>query len=141
MSGITDGVPAPAAFRKWVRLALAGQCAAAELCIRLVDEAESAALNAHWRKKDRPTNVLSFPMALPEEAGMPLMGDLVICPAVVAREAGEQGKLLADHWAHLVIHGILHLLGLDHLTEEEAAVMEAREVALLARLGVADPYP
>jgi probable rRNA maturation factor len=137
-----SAAPAPDddAFRRWVGAALAGRRETAELTVRIVDEAEGRALNARWRGRDHATNVLSFPAELPPGVALPLLGDLVVCAPVVAREAAEQGKAEADHWAHLVIHGTLHLLGFDHETEAEATVMEDLERALLAGLGIGDPY-
>ena len=132
--------PDDEAFRRWVGAALAGRRETAELTVRIVDEAEGRALNARWRGRDHATNVLSFPAELPTGVALPLLGDLVVCAPVVAREAAEQGKAEADHWAHLVIHGTLHLLGFDHETEAEATVMEDLERALLAGLGIGDPY-
>lgn len=115
-----------------------------ELAIRLVDEAESRALNHDYRGKDKSTNVLSFPAELPEMVLAELeerpLGDLVICAPVVAREAGEQGKTLTAHWAHMTVHGILHLLGHDHIEAADAAAMEPLEIAILARLGWDNPY-
>jgi probable rRNA maturation factor len=106
----------------------------------LVDEPESRALNERYRGKDRPTNVLSFPAELPEELDIPLLGDIVICAPLVAEEASSQGKPVEAHWAHLVVHGVLHLLGHDHQLESEAREMEALEVELLASLGFPNPY-
>ena len=107
----------------------------------LVDEAEGRELNRTWRQKDYATNVLSFPADVPDELlDIPLLGDLVICVAVVEREAAEQGKELEAHWAHLVIHGCLHLLGYDHIDDDEAEEMETLEQTLLAELGHPDPY-
>jgi len=128
--------PGPATLRRWARLAAAGR--KGELGIRVVGSLESRALNARWRGRDRPTNVLSFPAA-PDLAGRQI-GDIVVCAPVVAREAREQGKALAAHWAHMIVHGTLHLLGFDHERAREAKRMEIRERALLARIGVADPY-
>lgn len=130
--------PAPATLRGWARLAAGGRDG--ELGIRVVGAAESRALNARYRGKSRPTNVLSFPM--PADAGKAsgMIGDLVVCAPVVAREAREQGKALRAHWAHMVIHGTLHLLGFDHHRAVDARRMEGRERELLARLGIADPY-
>jgi len=108
--------------------------------IRIVGEAEGRSLNARWRDRDRATNVLSFPAELPEGAGVNLLGDVVVCAPVVEREAHAQGKRLADHLAHLLIHGILHLRGHDHTSPKEAEAMEALEIALLAGFGIADPY-
>lgn len=122
------------------RAALAGRRVAAELCIRIVDQDESAALNKRYRDQDGPTNVLSFACdaELPD-AHAPL-GDLVICAPVVTKEAMAQGKCLSDHWQHLVVHGILHLLGYDHIGDDDAQIMEHEERVILARLGIADPY-
>ena len=112
----------------------------AELSIRLVDEAESRELNRHYRGKDRPTNVLSFPAELPPVVQSPLLGDLVICAPLVVQEAQDQDKETLHHWAHLVVHGVLHLVGYDHQNETEAATMEAAEREILAGMGLPDPY-
>jgi probable rRNA maturation factor len=106
-----------------------------EVTLRIVGPAESRALNRRYRKKDKPTNVLSFPY---DDPG--LLGDIVICAAVVNREAREQGKRREAHWAHMVVHGVLHLLGFDHIRPADAKVMERRERAILARLSFPDPY-
>jgi probable rRNA maturation factor len=140
------GVPAPGSFRRWVAAALhgAGQTDAIELAIQLVDADEGRAMNAQYRQRDYATNVLSFPAALlpgqPSESVRRHLGDLVICAAVVAREAAEQSKALHAHYAHLTVHGVLHLLGYDHVQPVAAEQMEALETAVLARLGFADPY-
>jgi probable rRNA maturation factor len=134
------GVPAPVSFRKWAAAAVEGRILKADLAIRVVDTKEARSLNRHYRGKDYATNVLSFPADLPEGVQLPLLGDLVICAPVVAREAEEQDKPLAAHYAHLTIHGVLHLLGLDHEDEREAEAMELIERELLAGLGYADPY-
>lgn len=111
-----------------------------ELTIRLVDEAESQTLNRDYRGKDKSTNVLSFPFEGPPGVPLPLLGDLVVCHAVVVREAEEQGKPLAHHYAHMVIHGTLHLMGYDHIDDDDAEEMEALERVLLAELDIPDPY-
>ena len=111
-----------------------------ELTVRIVDEEESQTLNRQYRSKDKPTNVLSFPFEAPAEIELNLLGDLVICAPVVAREAEEQSKQEIAHWAHMVIHGTLHLLGYDHIEDQEADVMEALEVSILSKLGFPDPY-
>lgn len=134
------GLPAEADFARWAETALAGGRSAAELAIRVVDEAEGRELNHRYRDKDYATNVLSFPADLPPGVDLPVLGDLVICAPVVRREAAEQGKAEMDHWAHLVIHGCLHLLGYDHEAEPEAEAMEALETAIMARLGLPNPY-
>jgi len=134
-------LPSEAQFRAWCEIALRQRKADSELTIRLVDEAEGRELNNTWRHKDYATNVLSFPADVPDEMlDIPLLGDLVICVPVVEREAAEQAKPLEAHWAHLVIHGCLHLLGYDHIEDEEAEEMEALERELLAELGHPDPY-
>jgi probable rRNA maturation factor len=111
-----------------------------ELTLRLVDRSESRELNARFRGKDQPTNVLSFPADLPPGIDIPLLGDIVICAPLVEEEARTQDKPLQEHWAHLVIHGILHLLGYDHQVEQDAIEMERIEVELLASLGIGNPY-
>lgn len=126
-------------FVHWVSLAC-DHLDAAELSIRLVDTVESQSLNHTYRGKDKPTNVLSFPFEAPEHVPMDLLGDLVICVPVVEQEAEDQDKSPMDHWAHLTLHGTLHLLGYDHIDEEEAEEMEALEISLLAKLGIKDPY-
>ncbi|HEY4292513.1 rRNA maturation RNase YbeY [Luteibacter sp.] len=136
------GVPAAATFRRWVEAALKGarRRKATEVAIRIVDVGEGQALNLQYRGRDYATNVLSFPAELPPGVDLPLIGDLVICAPVVTREAAEQGKKPAAHWAHMTIHGTLHLLGYDHIEEAEAEAMEALETRILAGLGIADPY-
>jgi len=111
-----------------------------EVTLRLVDEDESRQLNHQYRGKDKPTNVLSFPFEAPAGITVPLAGDLVICAPVVAREAIEQNKTPEAHWAHMVIHGMLHLQGYDHIEDADAEVMEALEIRLLADLGYNNPY-
>jgi probable rRNA maturation factor len=141
------GLPAAVSFRKWVAAALEGRIREADLAIRIVDAREGRALNRHYRGKDYATNVLSFPadaaegVKLPKGVKMPLLGDLVICAPVVAREAKEQGKALNAHYAHLTVHGALHLLGWDHEDDREAECMEQLEREILAGLGIDDPYP
>jgi probable rRNA maturation factor len=137
----TASGPSDAEFRRWCELALRQRSADSEMTIRLVDETEGRELNLTYRHKDYATNVLSFPADVPDEMlDIPLLGDLVICVPVVEREAAEQGKALDAHWAHLVMHGCLHLLGYDHIDDDEAEEMEALERELLAQLGHPDPY-
>jgi probable rRNA maturation factor len=135
-------VPLKRQFKHWAMAALnevAAERAVNRLSIRLVDESESAELNGQYRHKQGPTNILSFPV--PAELGMlPELGDLAICAQVVEREAQEQGKNTDAHWAHLTVHGVLHLRGYDHEVEEEARVMEALETRILHQLGYPDPY-
>jgi probable rRNA maturation factor len=130
--------PAPATLRGWARLAAGTRNG--ELGIRVVGSAESRALNLQYRGKRAPTNVLSFPMPVGTGPARGIIGDIVVCAPLVAREAREQGKTLRAHWAHMVIHGTLHLLGFDHARATDARRMEGRERELLARLGFADPY-
>ncbi|MBB3973206.1 rRNA maturation RNase YbeY [Hansschlegelia beijingensis] len=113
----------------------------AELAVTLADDARVRSLNAEWRAKDRPTNVLTFPAVEPDEtAEAPMLGDVILAFETVAREARDEQKTLGDHVAHLTIHGVLHLFGFDHLEDDEADAMEAIEIRALARIGVADPY-
>lgn len=135
------GLPVEAEFRRWAEAALvvANYSKDAELTIRIVNEVESAALNESYRHKSGPTNVLSFPAEAPPEVESVLLGDIVICAPVLLREAIAQEKKTAAHWAHLVAHGVLHLLGYDH-DEAQAEAMESLEIRILAGLGYADPY-
>lgn len=134
------GVPPAADLRRWALAALAGRYREGELSIRIVGEAEGTALNGAYRHKPGPTNVLSFPAEIPAGVPVAVLGDLVICAPVVQREAREQGKPVDAHWAHMVVHGCLHLSGFDHVTEAQAAEMEPLESTVLAGLGFADPY-
>ncbi|SIQ74085.1 rRNA maturation RNase YbeY [Marinobacterium stanieri] len=134
------GLPAEGDFSRWVETVLKDRKVDGEVCIRIVDAEESQSLNAEYRGKDKPTNVLSFPFEVPPGIPVTLLGDLVICAEVVATEADEQEKALFDHWAHMVVHGTLHLLGFDHINDDDAEEMEALERTLLARLNIADPY-
>ncbi|HET9818328.1 MAG TPA: rRNA maturation RNase YbeY [Rhodanobacteraceae bacterium] len=136
------GIPSPTSFREWVTAALAGahHRKPAELSIRIVGALEGRSMNRRYRGKDYATNVLSFPADLPRGITSPLLGDLVICAPVVLREAREQHKVPRDHYAHLAVHGTLHLLGYDHLNDRDATHMEALETRILAALGIADPY-
>jgi probable rRNA maturation factor len=141
----SDDPPEPDSINRWLRAALERELPAdddreIEISVRLVDREESQTLNRHYRQKDKPTNVLSFPSDLPPDLPFRHLGDIVICAPVIRDEAREQGKPVDDHWAHMLVHGALHLLGYDHIEDSEAAEMEEREVAILAQLGIADPY-
>jgi probable rRNA maturation factor len=138
----TGGLPATAEFRRWVAATLAGADYKrdAEVVIRIVNEAESASLNRTYRHKAGATNVLSFPFAAPAGVAIDLLGDVVICAPVVVAEAVAQHKALPAHWAHLTIHGILHLLGYEHQDAAQAEAMEQLEIRILAGLGYPDPY-
>lgn len=135
-------------FRRWAEAALAGfateRCNAnafvPEITIRIVDEDESETLNKTYRHRSGPTNVLSFPAYLPEAPGHRLLGDIAICAPVIIREADEQNKPATAHWAHMVVHGVLHLLGYDHQNDSEAEIMERLEIRILASLGYRNPY-
>jgi probable rRNA maturation factor len=146
-------VPSARAVRLWSRAAHAAGLAAlsnrarhafphqhAELCVRVVGLAASRRLDRDYRGKDKPTNVLSFPASAQERRAAGALGDLVICAPVVAAEAREQGKTLAAHWAHMVMHGTLHLLGFDHVSPRHARIMEGLEVTILSGFGYPDPY-
>lgn len=136
-----DNLPSADDFQRWVDCALAQRKEDAELTIRVVDTEESHSLNHQYRGKDKPTNVLSFPFEAPENLpDFPLIGDLIICAQVVEQEAIDQGKPLLHHWAHMVIHGVLHLLGYDHIENKDAEEMEALEINILSTLDISDPY-
>ncbi|MCP5161549.1 MAG: rRNA maturation RNase YbeY [Hahellaceae bacterium] len=132
-------LPDEAQLQHWATLALQGE-QPMEVTIRIVDEPESQELNNAYRGKDKPTNVLSFPFEAPPGIEINLLGDLVICAPVVNREALEQHKTQEAHWAHMVIHGMLHLQGYDHIEDEDATIMESIEIKLLRELGYPDPY-
>jgi len=136
-------IPDEDAFRLWVKTTLAFvnyDKPQAELTIRLVDEEEGKQLNQQWRQKPYPTNVLSFPFDAPPDIELFLLGDIVICVPVVIREAQEQKKSLSAHWAHLVIHAVLHLLGYDHIESQQAHIMESLEINILQQLNYPNPY-
>lgn len=135
-----ERLPSQEDFELWVRIALRNTMNQAELTIRIVDEAESQTLNSSYRGKDKPTNVLSFPFEAPPEIDIPLLGDLIICAPVVELEAKQQNKSLQAHWAHMVVHGCLHLLGYDHIQDAEAEEMESLETQLVESLGFNNPY-
>jgi len=139
LATVCEPLPSRDQFMLWVRTALGGRKDTA-LTVRLVDREESRSLNEQYRGKEGPTNVLSFPAELPPEIDIPLLGDIVICAPLVAEEAEVRSGEPSAHWAHLTIHGVLHLLGLDHQTSHEAEIMEAKETDLLKSLGFANPY-
>lgn len=133
-------LPSTQELNEWLSTAIATHKDEAEVTVRIVEEQESHELNLQYRGKDKSTNVLTFPFDMPPEIELPLLGDLVICKAVVEREAQEQGKPLKAHWAHMLIHGGLHLLGYDHIEDSEAQEMESLETRLMLSLGFNDPY-
>lgn len=138
----SEGQPDDATFQLWIDTALAALEEDTEVVIRIVDTPESAGLNSQYRNKQGPTNILSFPFEAPDIEGFTfdLLGDLVICAPVLASEAQEQDKPLLNHWAHIVIHGLLHLLGYDHIDDADAEEMEAKEIAILQQLHIPNPY-
>lgn len=139
------GLPSAEQLTQWAQAALDSiDSSSGEITLRLVDAEEIQGLNRSYRGKDSPTNVLSFPFEMPE--GLPLaaqeliLGDIALCAHVIAQESQEQNKLLDHHWAHMVIHGVLHLLGFDHIGDSDAAIMEKLEIDILANLGIPNPY-
>jgi probable rRNA maturation factor len=132
-------IPGIDSLEVWAQSAWLGD-EPSEVTLRIVDAEESADLNATYRDKSGPTNVLSFPFEAPAGITVPLAGDLIICATVVEREAREQRKTRTEHWAHMVVHGMLHLQGYDHIEDDEAEAMEALEIRLLAQLGFGNPY-
>ena len=139
LSCLSQEIPDAATFQHWLDVCCMDADDATVL-VRIVDETESAELNQQFRDKAGPTNVLSFPFETPPEIPDNHLGDLVICAPLIAAEAKEQGKRAAHHWAHMLVHGVLHLQGYDHFTETEAKEMEALEIHLLYGLGIANPY-
>jgi len=139
-----ESVPGEDVIALWIDRAIvaAGRSTDSEVSVRVVDAAEMRRLNSDFRDQDKSTNVLSFPAG--EIAGLPAeaqpLGDIVVCAAVVREEAHQQGKTVSDHWAHMIIHGTLHLMGFDHIDEDEALQMEGLETAILGAHGVANPY-
>ena len=140
VSDNSSDLPSDEEFHLWVETVLSDQ-ENSELTIRLCNVEEISSLNETYRQKTGSTNVLSFPAELPEELNLPLLGDIVICASVVEKEAEEQKKSLEAHWAHMVVHGVLHLLGYDHVEEDEAEIMEEKEINILSKLlGYKNPY-
>ena len=139
-SASSEPTPEEDDLRSWIRAALVNRQLDTEISVRLVDIEEMSELNQRFRSKAGPTNVLSFPADIPAELNHPLLGDIVICAPVVRREAAEQNKSEDAHWAHMTVHGTLHLLGYDHLVEAEAQAMEAMETDILASLNLPCPY-
>ena len=136
----SDDVPDPSSMRCWISAALKPHAPNAELSVLVVDEAAMTDFNHRYRHISKSTNVLSFPAELPDFIDTPLLGDIILCADVINREAGEQHKPRDAHWAHMLIHGSLHLLGFDHDDDPEAAEMEAEETFLVTALGFAPPY-
>lgn len=135
-----QGLPSFDELHLWLSKAISLFQPDAEVTIRIVDEQESHQLNLEYRGKDKPTNVLSFPFEVPEGMEMDLLGDLIICRQVVEQEAIEQDKPALAHWAHMVVHGSLHLLGYDHIEDDEAEEMESLETEIMQTMGFDDPY-
>ncbi|CCN46425.1 putative metallopeptidase [Vibrio nigripulchritudo MADA3029] len=135
-----NGLPSEAQLNEWLTKTVSQFQKDAEVTIRIVDEEESHQLNHEYRGKDKPTNVLSFPFEAPPGIEMNLLGDLIICKQVVELEAKEQEKTVLAHWAHMVVHGSLHLLGYDHIEDEEAEEMESLETEIMQSMGFEDPY-
>ena len=145
---LSDSIPDKTILELWVKTALIEEAAYSgklldseyELTIRIVDKDEIQQLNKTYRHKDKPTNVLSFPFEAPPEIQLPLLGDIIICHDVVIEEAQQQQKTSQDHWAHIVIHGVLHLKGYDHILDSDAETMEALEIQILNKINISNPY-
>ena len=136
----SEEAPDEDSMQRWVGAALRDERETAELSVRIVDEQESAALNQQYRGKAGPTNVLSFPFNAVTPEPLPILGDLVICAPVVVREAQQQNKTIEAHWAHMTVHGVLHLLGCDHIGDTDAEVMEALETNIMLAMNFPAPY-
>ena len=131
-------IPKAVVFKDWVK-AIPSECGTSA-CLRIVDEPEAKSLNKQYRKFDKATNVLSFPAEIPGQLEIKFLGDIVICAPIVSNEAQQQGKQINDHWAHLLVHGILHLQGYDHQNDVDAQSMESLEIDILQKLGILNPY-
>ncbi len=136
----SDGQPDQEHIQHWIDVALEGFNQDTEIVVRIVDEQESAELNEQYRHKKGPTNILSFPLEVPFGIELNLLGDLVVCAPVLEKEALEQHKALTDHWAHIIVHGVLHLLGYDHNNDDETELMENKEITILNKLNIKNPY-
>ena len=136
----SNGQPDQNQIQLWVDTTLEDLNEDTEIVVRIVDEQESAYLNEQYRQKTGPTNILSFPADIPKHVELSLLGDLVICAPVLEKEALTQNKTLADHWAHIIIHGVLHLVGYDHINDDEAKKMENKEITILNKLNIKNPY-
>ena len=138
---ILADIPTSSELERWANVVLAYEgVSEQEITVRFTDEVESQALNFEYRGKEKPTNVLSFPFEAPPGIEMNLLGDLVICAPVISREAKEQQKAVVNHYAHMTVHGLLHLMGYDHIEDADAEEMESKEIEILAQLGIDDPY-
>ena len=138
---ILADIPTSSELERWANVVLAYEgLSEHEVTVRFTDEVESQALNFEYRGKEKPTNVLSFPFEAPPGIEINLLGDLVICAPVISREAKEQQKAVVNHYAHMTVHGLLHLMGYDHIEDADAEEMESKEIEILAQLGIDDPY-
>ena len=137
---VPEYLPSNEQMESWSNFAMSDLKNVSDMTIRIVDADEIQSLNHAYRQKNQPTNVLSFPAEIPDEINLPLLGDIVICSSVVEKEAEVQQKSLESHWAHMVIHGTLHLLGYDHLNDVEATEMESKEIEILSHFGYSNPY-
>ena len=140
IASCSSKIPSESLFQYWVDAVLINEDEDSEIVIRIIDEDEMIAFNQQYRNKNGSTNILSFPYEVPEGFNSSLLGDLLLCAPVIEKEAVQQNKTLNNHWAHIVIHGVLHLLGYDHVDDEDAEEMESKEIEILKTIKINNPY-
>ena len=136
----SKSLPSKEQFQCWVDAILSDESQNSEIVIRIIDEAEMILFNEQYRDKKGPTNILSFPFDVPEGIESDLLGDLLVCAPIVEKESQQQKKILDHHWAHMIVHGVLHLLGYDHINESDAEEMETLEIEILIKIKIENPY-
>ncbi len=136
----SNSIPSIDQFQSWIDVVLSDESIDSEIVVRIIDEAEMTRFNEQYRDKIGPTNILSFPFDVPENIVSILLGDLLVCAPIIEKESLQQNKLVDHHWAHIIVHGVLHLLGHDHIDECDAKEMEALEIKILRKIKIKNPY-